>query len=85
MSFHNERVILTAVAGRLLERDEQRDRRERHDHHQLEIVDVGNDLCLQRDHGVQRGAPGIGRGIRKYLFGRTELDGSVLIRTLGLT
>jgi hypothetical protein len=41
----------------------QRDHRKRRDHQQLIIVDVSNDLRLLRDHGVELGAPGGGRGI----------------------
>jgi len=29
-------------------------------HQQLEIIDVRNDLRLPRDHGIERGAPGLG-------------------------
>jgi hypothetical protein len=46
MSLHEKRVTLN-VARLLLERDKQRDRGECHDHHQLEIVDVDNDLRLR--------------------------------------
>src|SRR3977135_2128275 len=55
MSFHETRLI-RAAAGRLLEHNQQRDHDKRRDHQQLEIVDVGNDLRLPRDHGVECGA-----------------------------
>src|SRR5258708_4611413 len=53
-------AVLT-VAGDLLSPRNllQRDRGERDDHQQLEIIDVGKDLRLLRDHGVERGTAGI--------------------------
>ena len=56
-------VTLSAAAGRLLEHDKQWDDEERRDHQQLEIVDVGNDLRLLRDHGVKCRAPAGSRWI----------------------
>src|ERR1700730_9695415 len=58
MSFHRDRMTLIAAVGRLLEDDEQRDHSERRDHQQFVIVDVGDDLRLLRDHGVECGASG---------------------------
>ena len=55
MSFHCERVIITA-AVRLPEDDKQRDHGECRDHQQLVIINIGNDLRLLRDHGVECGA-----------------------------
>jgi hypothetical protein len=52
-------VVIVATIGRLLEDDEQRDHDECRDHQQLEIVDIGNDLCLPRDHGIECGATGV--------------------------
>jgi hypothetical protein len=67
MLFNDERVILTAPAGRPLENDEKRDHGERRDHQQLEIVDVSNDLRLVRDHRVECGASGGGERIPELL------------------
>jgi hypothetical protein len=67
MSFNDERVILTAPAGRPLKNDEKRDHGERRDHQQLEIIDVRNNLRLPRDHGVECRASGIGSGIPELL------------------
>ena len=52
-----------ATVGRLPEDDKQRDRGERRDHQQLVVVDIGNDLRLLRDHGVERGAAGGGQRV----------------------
>ena len=52
MSFHRDRVILTVTVGRLLEHNKERDHRQRRDHQQLVVIDVGDDLRLLRDHGV---------------------------------
>ena len=54
---HCERVISIAV-GRFLEHDQQRKDGKHRDHQQLVIVDVGDDLCLLRDYGIERGTPG---------------------------
>ena len=52
-SFHSQRMTSTAAGGRPLENDEQRNDDKRRDHQQLVIVDVGNDLRLLRNHGIQ--------------------------------
>ncbi len=70
MSFHDERVVFAAAIGRLLEDDEQWDHDERRDHQQLEIIDVGNDLPLARDHGIECGATGVGKWIPELCDGR---------------
>ena len=46
-----------------MEDDEQRDHGERRDHQQLVVVDVGDDLRLPRDDGIERGASGRGQRI----------------------
>ena len=70
ISFHDERVVLAGTVGRLLEDDEQRDHDERRDHQQLEIVDIGDDLRLPRDHGIERGATCVGKWIPELCDGR---------------
>jgi hypothetical protein len=42
---------------RLAEEENQRERDKRQDHQQLEIIDIGDDLRLRRDRGIERGAP----------------------------
>src|SRR5215471_11347975 len=55
-SFHRYDMTGTVRCARLLEDEDQRKRRERRDHQQLVIVDIGDDLRLTRDQGVKRGA-----------------------------
>jgi len=53
MSLHGEFVLPSRARGRLFEDDEQRDSDERCDHQQLVVVDVGNDLRLPSDDGIE--------------------------------
>jgi hypothetical protein len=62
-------MILTAAVGRLPEDDEQRDYGECRDHQQLVIINVGDDLRLLRDHGVECGATGGGERIPELCDG----------------
>jgi hypothetical protein len=59
-SLFDHGVIRAVRAGRLLEEEDQRERQERQNHQQFEVVDVSDDLGLQCDGGVERGAPGGG-------------------------
>ena len=56
-SVHCKRMIRIAVR-RLLEHDQQGKYGKYRDHQQLIIVDVGDDLRLLRDHGVERSTSG---------------------------
>ena len=80
-------MILAAPAGRALEDNEQRDHGERRDHQQLVIVDIGNDLRLLRDRGVERGASGCGEWIpktRDAWVGENPIDGSDVLHDVGV-
>ena len=57
-SLFDDGVIRAVPAGRLFEEEDQRQREERQNHQQFEVVDVSNDLGLQCNGGVERGAPG---------------------------
>src|SRR5271154_6870461 len=59
-SSFDQGVIRSVAAGRLLEEEDQREGEERQNHQQFEVVDVGDDLGLQCDGGVERGASGGG-------------------------
>jgi hypothetical protein len=86
-SFHNGCVIRPATAGRLLEHHDQWDRREGYDRQQLEIIYVGNDLSLLRDHGIERGAPCIGQWIPELCVGRIfepAIDGRDVCNNIGV-
>jgi coproporphyrinogen III oxidase len=63
-------VILAIPAWRLLEKEDQREREERQNHQQFEVVDVSNDLRLQCDGSVERGAPGGGERTPQMRDGR---------------
>jgi len=77
-SFPQDRVT-AAVAGGPLKDDEKRDDDQRGDHQQLVIVDIGDDLRLLRDHGIDGGGEripelGNGRVLKDSIDGRDVLD-----------
>ena len=63
--------VLRARMGGLLEDGEQRDHGERCDHQQFVVVDVGDDLRLLRNHGVERRPPSFAGGIPELCDGRS--------------
>ena len=56
LSLHDLRVIRRDVARWSREDDEQRDHRERCDHQQLVIVNIGDDLGLAGHDSIESGA-----------------------------